>query len=457
MRLRNIRPTWHIGGFITEATTTAAIPSFGSSHSRKSSSGPLSPKRDGALSLPSRRRISYLPQTKYSSTHEQFRSAPRRICSISSTHFAGLLYNLRFARVPPQKAAPIDLQGCKWTQTSPCTEAPSARSLDTGAGKDAEICAMDIDTMADILSVTASHRLSRRPPACMLSASETRLLSALTARHFEGRGLIVDAGCGTGGSTVCLCDGLFQNAAIDRQRVWVHCFDRFIFDHPEYYRFLANGLPPPARNQTFIHHFFHNLGASRDLCMVHAGDFHAAVWDDTPIELLFVDIAKTRSLLCKVISLFFKRLIPGVSIIVHQDFDRPNLFWIIESVGYLLDFCQIVGGVVGASIVLKVQERIPDERITKLLHDDFTPVERLQNVRRALDTLRHRNTELPDADRRFRLTEAYIHLQHGDPDLALRIAGELKDDEYFVVHKDLHWMIDAVLRESGVRSAGLRE
>ena len=56
---------------------------------------------------------------------------------------------------------------------------------------------------------------------------------------------------------------------------------------------------------------------------------------ERPIEILFVDVAKTLALSGKVLTEFFAPPYPGKSIVIHQDFYHPTAFYLPVVMNFL--------------------------------------------------------------------------------------------------------------------------
>ncbi|HEV2722269.1 MAG TPA: class I SAM-dependent methyltransferase, partial [Thermoanaerobaculia bacterium] len=162
------------------------------------------------------------------------------------------------------------------------------------------------------------------PAACtsvptMLVPDELRLLNHLAEEVYRGDGAIVDGGAFLGGSTVALADGLLRNP-----RRWrfgaekrIHSFDRFEVE--EYMRGLFFPESTPI-GTSFRAEFERNIAPVADLVEVHAGDLRDSRWNGGPIEILFIDIAKTPRTCDWITRHFFPHLIPGRSLVVQQDY-----------------------------------------------------------------------------------------------------------------------------------------
>ena len=101
--------------------------------------------------------------------------------------------------------------------------------------------------------------------------------------------------------------------------------------------------------------------AVADLLEVHEGDLAASGWDGRPIELLFVDIAKTWSLNDVVVSEFFPCLIPDRSVIVQQDYAFAFQPWMAITMEYLSEYFEPVAFAEYNSVVFLCRRQVPRE------------------------------------------------------------------------------------------------
>ncbi len=83
------------------------------------------------------------------------------------------------------------------------------------------------------------------------------------------------------------------------------------------------------------------------------GDVRAMKWDGRPVEVLFVDLAKTLALNDWVVRNWFPCLIPGESILIQQDlFPFCRNGGIAATMEYFRDCLEVKDYVYGASAVL---------------------------------------------------------------------------------------------------------
>lgn len=171
------------------------------------------------------------------------------------------------------------------------------------------------------------HRTwSRRPvpEACksvttMLVPDELRLLHFLADRYYTYSGQIVDAGSFLGGSTVALASGL-QASLARRHGVpskLIHSYDLFqVEDWTRGIFFPAETKAGESTRATFDR----NTKAFASLIDVREGDITHSRWDEGPIEILFIDLAKHWIVCDWITENLFPHLIPGQSVVIQQDY-----------------------------------------------------------------------------------------------------------------------------------------
>jgi hypothetical protein len=192
----------------------------------------------------------------------------------------------------------------------------------------------------------------------MLSLEERRLLYWLARDYFTGVGAIVDGGSFVGGSTVALGEGLRANPRVE-PGTRIDVFDIFEVDafmSAQYFR--PNGLSYVA-GDSFRPFFDQQTSSVNDLLDVHAGDLAKIGWSGGPIEVFFVDIAKSWALNDVLVDQFFPELIPGRSVVVQQDLVFSSCPWLALTMEYLADEFEPVAFVEYNSLVYLCRRPVP--------------------------------------------------------------------------------------------------
>jgi hypothetical protein len=187
----------------------------------------------------------------------------------------------------------------------------------------------------------------------MLSLQERQLLHWLTATYYRGEGAIVDGGCFTGGSTIPLAEGLRAGGRDGR----LHVYDRFeVEDYMVQQYFRPESL---AAGDSFRPVFDRNTAHVADLLTVHEGDLAEQRWSGEPIEILFIDVSKTRELNDLIVEQFFPSLIAGRSIVVQQDLVFAMCPWVAVTMEHLAQYFEPISFVPDCSVAYLLHRELP--------------------------------------------------------------------------------------------------
>lgn len=194
----------------------------------------------------------------------------------------------------------------------------------------------------------------------MITAEEQHALACF-AQHVwvngaRRDGVIVDAGCYVGASTVALAEGLRHSSLPERERrgrIWSYDLFRTTPGMSQNYMKGA-GLKPGDSFQPF---FEKNLSAYADYLRVHAGDIQKAQVPSNPVAILFLDILWSWDCTNFVGRNFYPLLEPGRSLLIHQDFVYPFYPWVILSMGSLTHVFDFSYNVQYSSVVFDVRRK----------------------------------------------------------------------------------------------------
>ncbi len=158
----------------------------------------------------------------------------------------------------------------------------------------------------------------------MLTEEEGSLLYWLTRDYADGSGAVCDLGCFAGGSTARLAAGIADAGRKTR----LAAFDHFTLSDPQKDRYLyPAGIAPFAGND-MLHAVRTLLAPWQDFVDLRQGDIRRTNWTDGPIEILFIDAAKSPKGADHIAATFFPHLMAGRSIIVQQDYLHWRQPWI---------------------------------------------------------------------------------------------------------------------------------
>ena len=225
----------------------------------------------------------------------------------------------------------------------------------------------------------------------MLSHEEKRMLYYLAAHEFSGEGNIADMGSYLGGSTICFAAGLAMKE-VDTPSIEAYDLFRVDFSRQCAERgHFPDGVAKDERTRPLFEHYLRNY---LHLVKIHEGDvlqFSAS----EPIEILFIDIAKSYKVMDHLLLNFFPALIPRTSLIVMQDYlwgtTGPWHHVVMEK---LNRFCEYVVDTNIASVVFSVNEKIPNELLQECLWNNISRDEKLRFMDRAIERLDTENKRL---------------------------------------------------------------
>jgi hypothetical protein len=217
----------------------------------------------------------------------------------------------------------------------------------------------------------------KRAGKSLLSGYERQMCHWLAKEWYSGAGAIVDLGSFLGSSTVAFAAGLAER---EDSAGHVHAYDLFrVSRDPETQKFLNK-----QEGDSFLENYQATIAGYEDRITTHAGDIKQFPWTGGPIEILFIDLAKSWEMNEFIIRAFFPFLIPGKSLIIHQDFGNAWNPWLPVSMGYLDDYVTILCDE-STSRVFHYHQAIPDEVLQVNYKTDLDRGTRLACMQKSLD------------------------------------------------------------------------
>jgi hypothetical protein len=190
----------------------------------------------------------------------------------------------------------------------------------------------------------------------MLSKAERRLLYTLARDVATDEGAIVDAGCFLGGSSAALLAGVR-----DRAEPWagppVESYDLFRVEAFTVPKFFAGA--DVRVGESFRPRYDAHVARFDVPHVVHEGDIADIGWSGGPIDVLFLDVLKSWQLNDAILRDFFPSLVPGRSVIVHQDYGWGDTPWIPISVELMRDSLVLLDWMEWGSHVFLVDRELP--------------------------------------------------------------------------------------------------
>ncbi len=224
---------------------------------------------------------------------------------------------------------------------------------------------------------------SADPVPTMLNQEERQMYYWLARDYLQDAGTIVDLGSYVGGSTACLaagCEAGGKSSAI-------HSYDRFEIHNAERKaRLLSLGVPD-FLDADILPAIQTMLSPWKSRIHLYPGDIRKMGWSRGPIELLIIDAAKHANTGDHIASTYFPHLIPGRSLVVHQDFLNIRQPWIAAQMSLLSAYFEPVILCGQDCMVFRNIAKIPDNVIA---HAQIAPMKTapyLKALRKITETL----------------------------------------------------------------------
>jgi hypothetical protein len=254
----------------------------------------------------------------------------------------------------------------------------------------------------------------------MTSDSEQDFCRRYARETYTGAGEIVDLGCWLGATTVSFAKGLRRNSrlASEKKRHRIHSYDLFRW-HPTMDR-EVRGTPLEGKyreGDSFLPEFEQRTANWREYFSLNAGNLKATTWTGGPIELLFVDAMKWPDTAAFIVKSFYPHLIPGVSLVAHQDFGDFFTGWIHLIQYRLRDYFELFQEVKKSStVIFKLKSEIPSSLLEQ---DCFLDHADLGEITAAFDYSANLVSE--SMQERIAAGRAMAHLHRGESDLAKKV------------------------------------
>lgn len=207
----------------------------------------------------------------------------------------------------------------------------------------------------------------------MTTRYERRFLSWYAAEMFSGRGLMVDLGAWLGASSAALGAGLEHNRTVASPAALVRSYDLFLWEEGMAANLHAVTLTRDYREgESFLPDFLRWVAPWSRSIVACPGDLQSVPPPAEPIELLFVDAMKTWDVANAILAGYFPRLIPGVSLVVHQDFAHFYTGWIALVMYRLRDVLRPVYHVpLSCSVAFRCEAEVPPAALGPYRLSDF--------------------------------------------------------------------------------------
>ena len=216
----------------------------------------------------------------------------------------------------------------------------------------------------------------QRAKRSLLNGHERQMCYWLAREVYSGEGAIVDLGSFLGSSTVAFAAGLKDRKD---KAGHVHAYDLFkVSRDQETQKFLNK-----AEGESFLDEFNETIAGFEHQITVRAGDIKAFPWSGEPIEILFVDLAKSWEMNEYIIKSFYPYLIPGKSILIHQDFGNSWNPWLPVSMGFLEAYFPIIADEC-PSRIFYCRESLPEAVLNVSYKEDLDREARMAGMEKSL-------------------------------------------------------------------------
>jgi hypothetical protein len=282
----------------------------------------------------------------------------------------------------------------------------------------------------------------------MLALNELALLYMLAKDWYSGEGEIVDLGPLLGVGTNALARGLSRNRRVSTKTRRIHSFDLFLAAEMGYV------ITETSKSGSVFDRFLRSNRDYLDHISVAPGDLLETAWDRSPIEILFVDIAKSWALNTHVIRHFFPYLIPGKSIVVQQDYAHFAEYWIAMTMERFADYFEQLYYVRGSTSVYRCTSEIPNELLYERI-EDLPLAQKLDYLERA------RHKAPPSVREILKCGEAFFLIEHDCLDAAYELLTTVSvpaacpdpSEDFSGSIASNFWAVNQALQKAGGRNA----
>ncbi|HEX8370032.1 MAG TPA: hypothetical protein VF604_15905 [Pyrinomonadaceae bacterium] len=212
----------------------------------------------------------------------------------------------------------------------------------------------------------------------MTSKTEQDYFAAYGEKNYSGKGEIVDLGCWLGSTTIPLVKGLLKNPAFAASNRKVYAYDLFVwFDWMNSGTAGTNLAGKYKEGDNFVEEFKARTREFARHIEIREGDLKQIGWTGEKIEFLLVDAMKNWDLANAIVHDFYPSLIPGESLVLHQDYAHFFTPWIhLLQWRFQADFEFVEEVPRSQSVIFRYKNKIPD-RLLKMYYSfkSFTDAE----------------------------------------------------------------------------------
>ena len=228
------------------------------------------------------------------------------------------------------------------------------------------------------LGVTAEDLAVALGVPSMLSFEESQLYHWLGANS-AGFGATVDLGAFAGGSAARLLSGL----TVSGKPHHLHAYDRFTANAKARAQHLSPHGVAMTDDDNILPLATGLLAPWAGHFTLHRGDILAQIWAGGPVETVALDAGKTTALTDHIAGQFFPALVPGRSVVIHQDFLRAQQPWLCAQMQSLSAYFAPLAVVAKDCVVFLCTQAVPDVALAAAATDRLTDTELIAAVQRA--------------------------------------------------------------------------
>ena len=158
----------------------------------------------------------------------------------------------------------------------------------------------------------------------------------------------------------------------------IHAYDYFAAIDAYVAEAIRKKFRPIAEGESYLDVFQAQTANYASMIRTHPGDFMEQRWDGAPVDILFIDVAKRAWLNSHAIAELFPSLVPGRSIVVHQDYYHCWHPYIHISMEFFGDAFELVDEHVQfQSRVWRLVKPLPEDQIARMRAYDLSREERI--------------------------------------------------------------------------------
>jgi SAM-dependent methyltransferase len=202
----------------------------------------------------------------------------------------------------------------------------------------------------------------------MTSKTEQDYFAEYGEKIYSGKGEVVDLGCWLGSTTIPLVKGLLKNPAFIESGRKVYAYDLFVwFDWMNSSAVGTNLAGKYKEGDNFVEEFKLRTKEFAEHIEIREGDLKVIGWSQQEkIEFLLVDAMKNWDLANAIVRAFYPSLVPGESIVLHQDYAHFFTPWIHLLQWRFRKNFELVGEVAKSqSVIFKYKSRIDSELLKR--------------------------------------------------------------------------------------------